>query len=337
MKSIIFILATSLLFCGILFAQDGRNEYTGTEDKTVIVDSLFAVDRLSGSIYYQRNYITVDANWQEGQTWIGDYFDMGWMYWFASIGYLSFDIPLIPEGFHLQSANLMMYVGAMRGNSESGVYPMFFTDNSITSPAGILEHIDYGDTFSANDVYPTSLYGSYVFFNQEMLFPPCWISYDVTNCVRTDIEAGRELTQYRIYLDGFSDWDDQNDYISTSTGSSTYFEFSTKLRYILSDGTSTDDNVLPHEKLTLSCYPNPFREISTVTVKTTEPGKMKLNVYNLKGQRVRSMESNNRDSGEFCFTWDGKDDAGKSLSTGVYLAEIHSAKSVARTKMLYVK
>ncbi len=70
--------------------------------KNEIVDSLLAVDELSGSIYYQQNYITVDANWQEGETYIGDYYSWAWMVHFASIGYLSFELPSIPEGYKMQ-------------------------------------------------------------------------------------------------------------------------------------------------------------------------------------------------------------------------------------------
>ena len=337
MKSIIFILATSLLFCGILFAQDGRNEYTGTEEKTVIVDSLFAVDRLSGSIYYKRNYITVDANWQEGETYIGDYFDMGWMYRFASIGYLSFELPEIPEGYELSSAHLIIFVFVTYGASIYGDYPSFLIGDANTFPDGILEHIDYGTVFNSNDVEPDSVYGTYTIFNQDSLIPHSTVSCDITECVATDIAAGRDLTQYRIYLQGFSDWDSWDDYVVIGSYSISNSLYSPKIMVTLTDGSSSNDLTIPQTTQFISVYPNPFREMSMLTVKTTEPGKMKLNVYNLKGQRVRSMESNSRDSGEFCFTWDGKDDAGKSLSTGVYLAEINTAKSVARTKMLYVK
>ncbi len=45
------------------------------DSKMKLASSLLAVDELSGSIYYQHNYITVDANWQKVDSAIGDYYD----------------------------------------------------------------------------------------------------------------------------------------------------------------------------------------------------------------------------------------------------------------------
>ncbi|MCK9434387.1 MAG: hypothetical protein M0R32_06075, partial [Candidatus Cloacimonetes bacterium] len=53
-----------LMFVSMLFS--GADPFTAKlgNPKHEIVDSLLAVDELSGSIYYQQNYLTVDANWQ---------------------------------------------------------------------------------------------------------------------------------------------------------------------------------------------------------------------------------------------------------------------------------
>ncbi|HPI26742.1 MAG TPA: FlgD immunoglobulin-like domain containing protein, partial [Candidatus Cloacimonadota bacterium] len=305
--------------------------------KHEIVDSLLAVDELSGSIYYQQNYITVDANWQEGETYIGDYYSWAWMTRFASIGYLSFELPQIPDGYHLQSAHLMMYIGAMKGNSTSGVYPIFDYGNTSIYPEGILEHIDYGEAFNSIDVIPSTVYSTYTFFDLESLSPPCWVSYDVTDCLLLDSAENRSLTQYRIYLNGFSDWDNREDYIATSTGSSTYYQNSAKISYALSDGVSNIDPSIPQPQLTISCYPNPFSDKSSIKVKAHEPGLYKLNIYNIKGQLIRSYGNSSKPSGDHIFHWDGRDDTGRQVSGGIYFAVVEAGRHKASSKILYVR
>ena len=327
----VFILLTVILYGESLPFSD-----TMGVSKNEIVDSLLAVDELSGSIYYQNNYITVDTNWQEGETWIGDYYSWAWMVHFASIGYLSFELPMIPDGYHLQSAHLMMYIGAMRGNSTSGVYPIFNSGDNSVYPEGILEHIDYGDSFNSNDVVPSNVYSTHTFFTNETLTTPCWVSHDVTDCLLMDFAENRSLTQYRIYLNGFSDWDNRDDYIATTTGSSTYYQFSAKIVFTLSDGTSIDDPTIPQPNLIISCYPNPFSDISTISVKASEPGICKLSIYNLRGQLISSQSSNIYAADDHTFQWDGRDAIGKQVSGGIYIAVVESCRNKVSSRVMYI-
>ena len=308
----------------------------GGGTRNVIVDSLLAVDELSGSIFYRRNYTTVDVCWQEGETYIGDYYSWAWMYHFASIGYLSFELPMIPDCYHLQSAYLMMYIGVMRGNSDLGVYPVFNYGSTSVFPQGILEHIDYGDTFNSIDVIPATIYSCYTYFDHETLFPPIWVSYDVTDCLLFDMAENRSFTQYRVYLEGFSDWDNRDDYVCITTDSSTYNPYAPKIIYTLSDKTSVDDPAIPQTTLLVSCYPNPFRSTNTISVKASKPGSCKLRIYNLKGQLVRTQSGNLDAAGGYSFQWDGRDDAGRQVGGGIYLAEVEAGGSKAIRKVLYL-
>ena len=326
-----------LMIVNLLFAEADPFETKIGNSKHEIVDSLLAVDNLSGSIYYQQNYTTVDANWMAGETYLGDYYDMGWMVRFASIGYLTFELPIIPYGYELQSARLMMYIGSMRGNTAQDVYPIFDYGNTSVYPEGILEHIDYGDTYNSIDVIPSTIYASFIFFSNETLAPPCWVSHDVTDCLLMDFATNRTLTQYRIYLTGFSDWDNRDDYIATTTDSSPYNPYAPKIVYIVSDGVSNIDTTIPQPKLSISCYPNPFSDRSLITVKAPEPGAYKLNIYNIKGQLIRSYTNSSKSSGDQTIQWDGRDDTGRQVSGGIYLPVAQSGNKVANSKILYLK
>jgi hypothetical protein len=337
MKRSILVLAICHILLGFLYADGIENSQSYAAKEAVIVDSLIAIDQLSGSIYYQQNYVTVDANWQEGQTWIGDYYDWGWMVHFASIGYLSFELPIIPEGYQLSTARLVVYVFTKSGNSDCEVYPIFNNGNTITNPDGILEHIDYGNIFNSNDVIPTSIYGSHTLFNHNSLITPCLVSYNITDCLLSDLANNRSLSQYRIYLQGFSDWDNWDDFVVIGSHSNPYGWDVPKIHYTLTDGTSNNDPCIPPSQLTISCYPNPFSDINTITVKASEPGDSKLKIYNTKGQLVRTYSNNGGNSGDQTFNWDGKDDNGKQVSGGIYLAVVEAGKNTARSKIIFMK
>jgi len=68
-----------------------------------------------------------------------------------------------------------------------------------------------------------------------------------------------------------------------------------------------------------------------------EPGLSKLSIYNLKGQKVRSFEGNPGAGAEQTFLWDGKDDSGRKVSGGIYLAVAQAGNKVAKSKILYLK
>lgn len=336
MKTKLICSLALLMFVSMLFA--GADPFTAKlgNPKHEIVDSLYAVDQLSGSIYYQQNYLTVDANWQEGHTYIGDYYDWGWMVRFASIGYLSFELPIIPIGYKILTASLWINIQSWSGNS-NGSYPIFDYGNTTIYPDGVLEHIDYGDTFNSNDVIPSSIYGTYTFFNHETLMPPCWVSHDVTDCLLIDFAANRSLTQFRIYLDGFSDWDNRDDYIVYASYSNPQLPRSPKIVYTISDGTSVTDPTIPQPQMAISCYPNPFSDKSTISVKASEPGIHGLNIYNIKGQLIRSYGNSSQSSGDHTFQWDGRDDTGRQVSGGIYFAVVEASRYKASSKILYVK
>jgi hypothetical protein len=93
-------------------------------------------------------------------------------------------------------------------------------------------------------------------------------------------------------------------------------------------------------------YPNPFhpsntgRSVATtisfdITTENTE--STELMIFNLKGQKVKQLVSGNLSSGEHLFTWDGSDDAGRPVSSGLYLYKLKVGDQEFIRKMLMLK
>ena len=68
----------------------------------------------------------------------------------------------------------------------------------------------------------------------------------------------------------------------------------------------------------LQAYPNPFINELSITFSIEEEAELRLGVYNLLGQQLRQISKGSHVTGDYRFTWDGKDRSGKSVPTGMY-------------------
>ena len=84
------------------------------------------------------------------------------------------------------------------------------------------------------------------------------------------------------------------------------------------------------------CYPNPFNAATTVSYELATPGQVQLTVYAANGQRVRWLVHGYQGAGLHRAVWDGRDDAGGSLASGVYLCELATpgTRQVRRVALL---
>jgi serine protease len=67
------------------------------------------------------------------------------------------------------------------------------------------------------------------------------------------------------------------------------------------------------------------------------PGPVQLVVYDLLGQRVRRLVDGNLPGGRHQVSWDGRDDAGRTLATGVYVTRVQTAAGVRSRKVLLLR
>jgi hypothetical protein len=72
--------------------------------------------------------------------------------------------------------------------------------------------------------------------------------------------------------------------------------------------------------LVLSASPNPMRGPGTLQVQVGASGSLRLRIYDLQGRIVRTLHDGPVEAGLRAFTWDGRDDAGRTLGSGIYFA-----------------
>jgi hypothetical protein len=85
-------------------------------------------------------------------------------------------------------------------------------------------------------------------------------------------------------------------------------------------------------------YPNPFNPTTTIDFALRETSRVQLKVYNVAGQLVRTLVNEDR-SGETLHTvrWDGRNDAGQLVSSGVYFYKLVAKDFVQTKKMVLLK
>ncbi len=80
-------------------------------------------------------------------------------------------------------------------------------------------------------------------------------------------------------------------------------------------------------------YPNPFNPTTTISYQIPEAGRVSLRIYNMLGQLVRTLVDREVVAGKHSIVWDGRNERGEFVATGVYLYRMEVA-GVVRTKKL---
>ena len=102
-------------------------------------------------------------------------------------------------------------------------------------------------------------------------------------------------------------------------------------------GLSLDETMIPDTYGLSQNFPNPFNPGTLIKYQLPEKAKVRLNIYNLLGQKVRTLVDAELDAGFKSIYWDGRDDSGRLVSAGVYIYELVAGSFVATRKMVMMK
>ncbi len=72
-------------------------------------------------------------------------------------------------------------------------------------------------------------------------------------------------------------------------------------------------------------HPNPFNPSTLIRFELAVAGPARLSVYDLRGRRLRVLSDGPMEAGDHAVEWDGRDETGRALPSGVYFARLHSA------------
>ena len=94
------------------------------------------------------------------------------------------------------------------------------------------------------------------------------------------------------------------------------------------------DKNLALENGLLLAYPNPFNYSTTISYKTTVSGKVSLSIYNLSGQKIRTLVSETQQADHYSVVWDGTKTTGEPAGSGIYFCTFNIDDKPAVIKKL---
>ncbi|MFQ6092362.1 MAG: cohesin domain-containing protein [bacterium] len=87
-------------------------------------------------------------------------------------------------------------------------------------------------------------------------------------------------------------------------------------------------------------FPNPFNPVTSIqysVISDQSPPHVTLKIYNLLGQEVRTLVDEGQRAGFYTVTWDGKDNNGREMASGVYIYRIEAGSFLGAKKMMLVR
>lgn len=84
-------------------------------------------------------------------------------------------------------------------------------------------------------------------------------------------------------------------------------------------------------------YPNPFRDETTIEYQLPEESPVRIEIFNVTGQRVRVLIDNNMPAGNWSSTWNGTDARGNMVAAGVYMVYLQADGYTETSKVVLVK
>ena len=98
-----------------------------------------------------------------------------------------------------------------------------------------------------------------------------------------------------------------------------------------------DEKVIPLVYALEQNYPNPFNPSTLIEYSIPEVSNVKISIYNLLGQELYTERMGSLQPGNYEFKWNGIDNFGKAIATGVYFYKIDAGSFSATKKMILMK
>ncbi len=155
-------------------------------------------------------------------------------------------------------------------------------------------------------------------YYHDFLEPP-WDQWERVN-YSYDNNGYLEEILYQYHYSDDSGWEDERRILVSTTEISNIDE----------------ENLHPLEQLIYN-YPNPFNPETTISFDLPNEQHINLSIMNIKGQRVTNLIDEERTAGNHRIVWDGKDERGITVPSGIYFYLLKGEETEATGKMLLLK
>ena len=100
---------------------------------------------------------------------------------------------------------------------------------------------------------------------------------------------------------------------------------------------TSDQTSIPQAFSLAQNAPNPFNGETLIRFALPQPSQVELTIYNLLGQRVATLAQGPSAAGTFSVRWDGRDQTGRAVTSGVYLYQLRAGEYTKVRKLLLLR
>lgn len=95
--------------------------------------------------------------------------------------------------------------------------------------------------------------------------------------------------------------------------------------------------IMQAKDFNIKVYPNPFNPITTISFTIHEESEVELIMYNIKGQKIKNLKNQVLIIGDHTITWDGRNNNGEEVSSGLYLCRLRIGDQIISKKLMMMK
>ncbi|MCF7794517.1 MAG: choice-of-anchor D domain-containing protein [Candidatus Cloacimonetes bacterium] len=265
----------------------------------------------------------------------------------AAMGYLEGTITL--NGGNGNVENSTVEIGTMIATVDpSGYYFAVLVPGAYEVTFGLTGY----ETLTVADVIITENQTTTLDVTLDYTFAPQNLTYtlDENDVILTwdAPSTTRDVTSYKVYRDDNEIAEvTELTYTDEDLNPATYEYYVTAIyedgqesepsNTIMVEVTSSGSNTIPLVTKLYGNYPNPFNPTTNIRFDLAKDTSVQLQVYNMKGQIVKTLVENEMNAGRHNIEWNGKDDSGKSAASGMYFYKIKTADYRANGKCILLK
>ena len=100
---------------------------------------------------------------------------------------------------------------------------------------------------------------------------------------------------------------------------------------------AAQESNLPTEFSLAQNHPNPFNPETTIEFSLPQPSEVKVEIFDMLGKRVQTLVNQHQSAGRYSVVWDGRDEKGQLVSSGVFIYKLRAGSFVQSRKMVVLR
>ncbi|MDO9578160.1 MAG: carboxypeptidase regulatory-like domain-containing protein [Candidatus Cloacimonadales bacterium] len=250
----------------------------------------------------------------------------------------------VDEGFPIEGATITL--GTFQTTTDAtGYYSMILDIGTYTLTC----QVDGYETYTQNDVEIMEDLTTTVDVSlQNLYLPPQNLNYTLTGTnvilIWQDPEGQIGFTEFNIYRnDVLINSVTANLYIDPNLPSGVYTYYITAMygthesipsNEVEVEVVSAGNNLISASAELIGNYPNPFNPQTQIAFAVNEPGNVRIEIFNIKGELISTILNDNVSAGQHSVTWEGLDNNFNPVSSGVYMYRMVTTNNYSSTKKM---